>query len=99
VGPRGGGRQLEGIIQHVLDSNAGYLNAVGWKLQKSDGTNLEDQFGQVQQATLRALTASARGEIPTKGPRGGSRWSPRYFVRRVAWHILDHAWEIEDRIL
>jgi hypothetical protein len=24
-------------------------------------------------------------------------WSPRYFVRRSAWHALDHAWEIEDR--
>jgi len=99
TGPRGGGRQLEGIIQHVLDSNAGYLNAVGWKSPKSDGSDQENQFEQSQQATLSALTASARGEIPTKGPRGGSRWSPRYFVRRAAWHILDHAWEIEDRVL
>jgi hypothetical protein len=24
-------------------------------------------------------------------------WSPRYAVRRTAWHPLDHAWEIEDR--
>jgi hypothetical protein len=24
-------------------------------------------------------------------------WTPRYFVRRAAWHALDHAWEIEDR--
>ncbi|CAN5828742.1 hypothetical protein BH20CHL8_BH20CHL8_11020 [soil metagenome] len=24
-------------------------------------------------------------------------WTPRYFVRRAAWHVLDHAWEIEDR--
>ena len=24
-------------------------------------------------------------------------WSPRYAVRRAAWHVLDHAWEIEDR--
>ena len=31
------------------------------------------------------------------GPRGGKRWSARYFVRRAAWHVLDHAWEIEDR--
>jgi hypothetical protein len=99
TGPRGGGRQVEGIIQHVLDSNAGYLNAVGWKLQKSDREDREDEFEQAQQATLSALTASAHGEIPAKGPRGGLRWSPRYFVRRAAWHILDHAWEIEDRVL
>jgi hypothetical protein len=25
-------------------------------------------------------------------------WSPRYFARRAAWHVLDHAWEIEDRV-
>ena len=23
---------------------------------------------------------------------------PRYFVRRLAWHVLDHVWEIEDRL-
>jgi hypothetical protein len=99
TGPRGGGRQLEAVIQHVLESNAGYLNAVGWKLQKSEGSDLGDQFKRNQQATVRALRASARGEIPAKGPRGGVRWSARYFVRRVAWHILDHAWEIEERAL
>ena len=24
-------------------------------------------------------------------------WPPRYASRRLIWHILDHAWEIEDR--
>ena len=28
------------------------------------------------------------------GPKG---WPPRYAARRIAWHVLDHAWEIEDR--
>ena len=27
----------------------------------------------------------------------GRRWTPRYAARRIAWHALDHAWEIEDR--
>jgi hypothetical protein len=27
-------------------------------------------------------------------PKG---WPPRYAARRIAWHALDHAWEIEDR--
>jgi hypothetical protein len=22
---------------------------------------------------------------------------PRYAIRRIAWHVLDHAWEIEDK--
>ncbi len=23
--------------------------------------------------------------------------APRYAARRIAWHALDHAWEVEDR--
>jgi len=99
TGPRGGGRTLEGIVQHVLGSDAGYLTSVGWKLQKSEEGVSGIQLDLTRQAIIRALTASVRGEIPAKGPRGGKRWSPRYFVRRIAWHILDHAWEIEDRVL
>ena len=98
TGPRGGGRQLEGIIEHVLGSTEGYLSQVGWKYKQDARAGQEQQFAQTMQASIDALRASARGEIPAKGPRGGVRWSARYFVRRVAWHILDHAWEIEDRI-
>ena len=25
------------------------------------------------------------------------RWTTRYAARRIAWHALDHAWEMEDR--
>jgi hypothetical protein len=49
------------------------------------------------EAILAALKASATGEIPSRGPRGGVRWSARYFVRRVAWQVMAHAWEIERR--
>ena len=99
TGPRGGGRQLDGILQHLLGSDAGYLNGVGWKFQQDEADDLKDQLQQTRQAILSALTASAHGEIPEKGPRGGLRWRPRYFVRRIAWHVLDHAWELEDRVL
>ncbi len=27
----------------------------------------------------------------------GTTWPPRYFIRRAAWHVLDHAWELEDK--
>jgi hypothetical protein len=85
----------EGIIRHLLDSDSGYLGGVGWKLKKDDEADWSQQLNQ----TLRALVSAIRGEIPTRGPRGGVRWTPRYFVRRVTWHVLDHAWEIEDRVL
>ena len=94
-GPRGGGRELEGILRHVRESEAGYLGALGWKVKRGEA-------GQKQRPDradiLEGLEAAARGELPAQGPRGGRHWPPRYFVRRDAWHILDHAWEIEDRL-
>ena len=31
-------------------------------------------------------------------PNRSEKWPVRYAVRRTAWHALDHAWEMEDRI-
>jgi DinB family protein len=97
-GPRGGGRDVEGITRHVLGADAGYLSRLAWKLEPSDEADLRLELDRTRQAILEALAAAARGEVAERGPRGGARWSPRYFVRRVAWHVLDHAWEIEDRV-
>ncbi|HET9590939.1 MAG TPA: hypothetical protein VFO91_19260 [Anaerolineales bacterium] len=98
-GPRGGGRELGGIIEHVLGAEAGYLVQLGGKPPQAETNDLNTQLDQTRRAILQALSAAARGEIPARGPRGGMRWTPRYYVRRAAWHVLDHAWEIEDRVL
>lgn len=98
-GPRGGGRDLQGIVQHVLGADAAYLRSIGWKVQKGQEDDPAQELNQRRQAILDGLAAAARGELPERGPRGGVRWKPRYFVRRVAWHVLDHAWEIEDRVI
>ena len=37
-------------------------------------------------------TTASNGSPPVE--RG---WPQRYAARRIAWHALDHAWEIEDR--
>ena len=35
---------------------------------------------------------------PSDGtPLAGRTWTARYAARRIAWHALDHAWEMEDR--
>jgi len=98
-GPRGGGREIDGVISHMLGADAGYLAQLGWKLKLDVGVDSRQALDQTRQATLEALGPATRGELPSRGPRGGIRWSPRYFVRRSAWHVLDHAWEIEDRII
>jgi hypothetical protein len=40
-----------------------------------------------------------RGDIidAIKARPTGTAWPVRYAARRIAWHVLDHAWEIEDR--
>jgi hypothetical protein len=96
-GPRGGGRSREGIIDHLIGADRGYLAALGWKQKWEESSDHGKALAETRKAILEGLKASAAGEIPRRGPRGGTRWSPRYFVRRVAWHALDHAWEIEDR--
>lgn len=98
-GPRGGGRDLKGIIDHVLMADASYLRRIGWKMEDVEEDEVEMRLDRIRREILDGLAASARGELPLVGPRGGKRWVPRFFVRRVAWHLLDHAWEIEDRIL
>jgi hypothetical protein len=97
-GPRGGGRALEGIVRHVLGGDAGYLAQLGWKFKQSETDDLDEELRRTRQAILEGLAAAARGELAARGPRGGVRWTPRTFVRRVAWHVLDHVWEIEDRV-
>ena len=96
AGPRGGGRTLDGIVQHVLGSEKGYLSQLGGKISPSESRKLSAE--PIQRAILKTLEASAHGEIAQYGPRGGKRWPPRYFVRRETWHVLDHVWEIEDRL-
>jgi hypothetical protein len=96
-GPRGGGRDLEAIVRHVLGAEEAYLARLAWKRPKSEASDLSEELDRTRQAVVQALAAAARGETPKRGPRGGVVWAPRYFVRRLGWHVLDHIWEIEDR--
>lgn len=98
-GPRGGGRDLEKIIEHVLMADQQYLSKMAWKHKRDAETSTTEQIAKMRESLIGALEVAERGELPEKGPRGGLIWPPRFFVRRVVWHSLDHAWEIEDRII
>lgn len=97
-GPRGGGRDLDDIARHVREAEAGYLSALGWPFKADARASASTEQKRVRAAVLEGLTASARGEIAPKGARGGTRWGPRHFARRLCWHAIDHAWEIADRM-
>jgi len=98
LGPRGGGRSRDKIIEHVLGAEHAYGRSLGVNLPTLATTFTPAELDEFRKGVLQAIAASAHGEFPEQGPRGGKRWPARYFVRRAAWHILDHAWEIEDRL-
>ena len=76
-GPRGGGRDTDKMIEHVLGAELEYAKAIGLRLKEPDRKALLESFSH---------------------PNRTERWPVRYAVRRTAWHALDHAWEMEDRI-
>jgi hypothetical protein len=95
-GPRGGGRDVDAIVAHVVGAEASYARMIGSdakSFDEADAGARDDERALVLEGLKRAVTDG----IPAEGPRGGKRWSAPYFVRRAAWHVLDHAWEIEDR--
>ena len=90
-GPRGGGRDTSRVVSHVMDADRGYADAIGIKIRPfapDDAAAIRSLRDQV----LDALRAARSG-----GPLAGKRWPARYAAHRIAWHALDHAWEIEDR--
>ena len=90
-GPRGGGRDRDKIADHIIDAESAYVGKLGLKLEtpRRDNTSAVREW---RKAIIDAIRASAGG--PQSGEK---RWPPRYAARRIAWHLLDHAWEIEDR--
>jgi len=83
-GPRGGGRDRDKMAAHVLDAEVSYFRKIGLKVTPGAGGRAAFL------AALRAARAPAP-DIVTKA------WPYRYAARRVAWHALDHAWEMQDR--
>jgi hypothetical protein len=96
-GPRGGGRDQAKMASHVFDAEQAYLTRLGARPPKATGKDAHADADALRKAAVAALSARARGE-PVDNPSGTKKlWLPFYFVRRAAWHALDHAWEIEDR--
>jgi hypothetical protein len=90
-GPRGGGRNTPKVIAHVMEADRAYAHEIGIKVREfalDDRPAIDD----MRAAMLDVLRAARDGQ-----PLAGRRWPARYAAHRIAWHALDHAWEIEDR--
>jgi hypothetical protein len=90
-GPRGGGRDRDKMVDHVLGAEAGYARKLGIR-HKPPGIDDRDAIAALRDDIAAVLRTPSDGSPPR--PNG---WPPRYAARRIAWHVLDHAWEMEDR--
>jgi hypothetical protein len=89
-GPRGGGRDRDAMMRHVVEAEVQYARKLGVSVKKFDPDDPEK---------LRAMRASIEDVLstPTDEPPVTKQWPRRYGARRVIWHVLDHLWELEDR--
>jgi hypothetical protein len=90
-GPRGGGRDRDKMIGHVIESDHYYARELGIRLWEPDATDR-----QAVKAERRAVL-DVLGQPSDGSPLADRKWTLRYAARRIAWHALDHAWEMEDR--
>ena len=82
-GPRGGGRDRDEIVEHVREAERAYGRKLGPRVPPR--TPWPEQRDAIVAALLDADDDAE------------AQWPKRYLVRRIVWHVLDHAWEIEDK--
>ena len=90
-GPRGGGRDRDKVVTHILEAEHAYAQVMGIKVPAPDRAAPETV------AAMRRVIIEVVQQPSDGSPIAGRKWPPRYAARRIAWHALDHAWEIEDR--
>jgi len=92
LGPRGGGRNRDKMMAHVFGAEASaYAPRLGLKIPEPA---IDDRkaINAVREALLDAFRRGVDGK-----PMRERGWPVRYAARRIAWHVLDHAWEMQDR--
>ena len=90
-GSRGGGRSRDQIIRHVYANEPEQFSRKVEVRTPRDVVLTPDGLATHRQAYLDAIRAyNAEG-------RPARTWPIQFLVRRTAHHVMDHAWELEDR--
>ena len=90
-GPRGGGRDRDKMLAHVFEAEWYYAREMGIKVKQPDPTD-RAAIDALRTAMLEVMREPSDGS-----PLAGRKWTARYAAGRIAWHALDHAWEMQDR--
>jgi hypothetical protein len=91
-GHRGRGRDPYAILEHILAAEAAYARRIGVR-HAPPTVDDHPAIAVMRTEILAVLSAPSDGSLVV--PTG---WPTRYAARRIAWHALDHAWEIQDRV-
>ena len=86
-GPRGGGRDRDTMVDHVLGAEVAYARKIGVRHRQPAGDDAA-AVDALRRDIARAVVDPALAD---------QAWPVSYLVRRMAWHVLDHAWEIQDK--
>ncbi len=90
-GPRGGGRDRDEIRSHVIEAERAYARKIGVRhkpFEMDDTSALKGMRDEIADV----LSKPSNGEPLVEGG-----WNASYAFRRIAWHVVDHIWELEDR--
>lgn len=94
-GPRGGGRDRETIVRHANGAEiVEFAPKVGV-------ISAPEAWRNADRRKLRAHRDAFCAAIREYNSRGAPArtWTVQFVIRRCAYHMLDHAWEMEDRDL
>jgi hypothetical protein len=93
-GPRGGGRERDEIVAHVFRNEQGdFARRVG-VVASPEVILTPDGLARHREQYLTAIR-----DHNARGAKAGRSWTIPFLVRHTAYHVLDHAWEMEDKDL
>ncbi len=90
-GPRSAGRTREQIIRHVYGSEPEQFTRKVEVRTPIEAVLAPDGLARHRQQTLEAIRDYHRVG------RRARTWPLPFLIRRIAHHVMDHAWELEDR--
>jgi len=94
-GPRGGGRDRHRIIRHTIRTESeDFAKQVGLRIPEGAALT-PDGLRQHRETYVAAMRAYNAGQV-TRRMRS---WTLPFLIRHSAFHMLDHAWEMEDKDL
>ena len=94
-GPRGGGRDRDRIIRHTIRTESeDFAKQVGLRIPEEAALTPEG-LRQHRETYVAAMREYNAGQVE----RRLRSWTLPFLIRHSGFHMLDHAWEMEDKDL